>query len=448
MVRGTWRGTLTQPYAVKMFPGIWNAHPRYHMRTVMVKENDVDGAFHLLNRLMEVEGLMKIIRNTQYYQKPFMQRKALSMEASKAIFNEDMASGGDLPADVVNYMYEYGAFLIFKDFPEGNEFGIDYKTFKVGPKFMGVKMIPPGIHFVYCSVKGAPRIGFFHNFVAREIMVKKWDKSKETFVEEAASEDEVERFRANLKNIDGMLGPYPYETYRNWYALTDFVNVATINRVNPEKGMISAQAELVTMETACMENSDLNEGAGCSTRVDRDHPTRIRFVDQQGLPIMKIRPGFEIQFVEIPQLAIPKNRAGIDYTDRLNKLLSKQLNGDWKQLLAECQYAFACFLLGQVFEGFEQWKRLIHLLCSCPTALRTHNDLYLAFIRVLYFQLKECPHDFFVDIVSRDNFLTTTLSMLFANIRDLTSVDDVLRKKTQNFKLYLTKTFKWDFECA
>lgn len=40
----------------------------------------------------------------------------------------------------------------------------------------------------------------------------------------------------------------------------------------------------------------------------------------------------------------------------------------------------------------------------------------MALISVLHFQLKECPEDFFVDIVSRDNFLTTTLSRMFGNI--------------------------------
>lgn len=40
----------------------------------------------------------------------------------------------------------------------------------------------------------------------------------------------------------------------------------------------------------------------------------------------------------------------------------------------------------------------------------------MALIPVLHFQLKECPEDFFVDIVSRDNFLTTTLSRMFGNI--------------------------------
>uniref|UniRef100_A0A1I7XU94 28S ribosomal protein S21, mitochondrial n=1 Tax=Heterorhabditis bacteriophora TaxID=37862 RepID=A0A1I7XU94_HETBA len=56
----------------------------------MVKNNDVDSALLLLNRLLDSEGLLKIIRRTQFYQKPYMQRKQLSIEASTAIFNEDM----------------------------------------------------------------------------------------------------------------------------------------------------------------------------------------------------------------------------------------------------------------------------------------------------------------------------------------------------------------------
>ena len=38
---------------------------------------------------MEKEGLLKIIRNTRYYQKPYMQRNNLSLAASRAICQED-----------------------------------------------------------------------------------------------------------------------------------------------------------------------------------------------------------------------------------------------------------------------------------------------------------------------------------------------------------------------
>lgn len=48
---------------------------------------------------------------------------------------------------------------MLKDLPVGSEFGIDYKSWNTGEKFLGLKMIPPGVHFVYVSMKGAPRIG-------------------------------------------------------------------------------------------------------------------------------------------------------------------------------------------------------------------------------------------------------------------------------------------------
>lgn len=43
--------------------------------------------------------------------------------------------------------------------------------------------------------------------------------------------------------------------------------------------------------------------------------------------------------------------------------------------------------------------------------MRRRKELYLGLIAVLYHQLGEIPPDFFVDIVSQNNFLTTTLQV-------------------------------------
>lgn len=48
MVRA-WRGNLIQPFAVRLH-GLWNAHPKFMTKTIMVENNDVDSAFTLLNR--------------------------------------------------------------------------------------------------------------------------------------------------------------------------------------------------------------------------------------------------------------------------------------------------------------------------------------------------------------------------------------------------------------
>lgn len=53
-------------------------------------------------------------------------------------------------------LFESGSCLLCLDVPVGTEFGIDYMTWSVGDKFKGVKLIPPGIHFVHTSPKGYP----------------------------------------------------------------------------------------------------------------------------------------------------------------------------------------------------------------------------------------------------------------------------------------------------
>lgn len=51
--------------------------------------------------------------------------------------------------DTARVLFNEGAILVLLGMPEGTEFGIDYNSWVVGPLFKGVKMIPPGIHYVY-----------------------------------------------------------------------------------------------------------------------------------------------------------------------------------------------------------------------------------------------------------------------------------------------------------
>ena len=55
--------------------------------------------------------------------------------------------------------------VLVENAPRGIEFGIDYNTWYIGPRFSGIQSIPNGFHFVFTSnVKGkqhAPRNGLF-----------------------------------------------------------------------------------------------------------------------------------------------------------------------------------------------------------------------------------------------------------------------------------------------
>ena len=78
---------------------------------------------------------------------------------------------------------EYG-FLLLLDSPESLQFGIDNQYWETGKLFKGVKLIPPGPHFVYYSLKDEDyqnRMGFFIYIKEsnkpdhQDVIVKKWN---------------------------------------------------------------------------------------------------------------------------------------------------------------------------------------------------------------------------------------------------------------------------------
>ena len=46
-------------------------------------------------------------------------------------------------------LFDVGAMLVLLDVPPETEIGIDMHSWQTGEKFKGIKMIPPGIHFIY-----------------------------------------------------------------------------------------------------------------------------------------------------------------------------------------------------------------------------------------------------------------------------------------------------------
>jgi A1 cistron-splicing factor AAR2 len=70
-------------------------------------------------------------------------------------------------AEQARRLVETGGSLLLLDVPPSTQFGINQQMFLVGPKFRGLKMLPPGPHFVYYSSKSrygmdtSPTIGFF-----------------------------------------------------------------------------------------------------------------------------------------------------------------------------------------------------------------------------------------------------------------------------------------------
>nr|CAG4640692.1 EOG090X02H9 [Eulimnadia texana] len=204
--------------------------------------------------------------------------------------------------ELANRLFEEGAFLVFTNVPVGTEFGIDMNTWNTGEKFKGVKLIPPGLHFVYYSAVSkdgqvAPRTGFFHFFKKQEIVAKKWVATDEDF-EDITDEEEIERFRANLKNLDPFLGAYPLESWKKWVSLSNKITGFVLDKIEPLKKKISSVADLIPGEK--QKTSELR-----LTRQEKE---------DQMLPSMQPRPGTELRFTAIPANPFPEGATAAERT--------------------------------------------------------------------------------------------------------------------------------------
>ena len=301
--------------------------------------------------------------------------------------------------------------------------------------------------------------------------------------------EEIQRLEFNLKNFDRNLGAYPYDSWKKWVSLTNKISTVTIKRLEPTSGMIHSVTELIpevykssSRESSNRENmksstismepreyllkSNNPETPGLATGSDLANKRNLTEEDRenQKLPKMQCLPSMKIRYTAIPaQYPIGSTPAEItkhsmDSTYQLNQYLNvfKRLYGDVvsssmsdrsqvDEVLGELQFSFICFLVGQNYEAFEQWKQLLKMFCTSDEALANHTHLYMTLINDLHFQIREVPGDFFVDIVSSNNFLVSLLTTLFALVRDNSEINSTLKIRMEKFKTSLSLKFNWDF---
>lgn len=376
--------------------------------------------------------------------------------------------------ETAQILFREGATMVCLDVPEGTEFGFDYSSWTAGPLFKGVKMIPPGIHFVYYSARNkqtdevGPRTGTFINFEQKSVVVRKWNPIAEELTEDGISADDVQRIQDNLKDLDRFLGPYPYEGYKKWVSLSNFITPELLDKLQPQSKRICSVTDLVS-EVSNTQSRKLRKTSGSTkTSEDQDEtnvskekdlqdnkeenaePTSLKDAESR-LPYMKVREESKIQFSKIPKQKYPPGcspaemtKYSIDSSYALESILCSNYKDNEAKILGEIQFAFICFLIGQVLDAFEQWKNLVHVMCTSEEALQNHASLFLNFISVIHYHIQETPEDFFVDILSANNFLTSTLQEFFSNLENMSSDSD-LKKRGLKFRDYLTQKFKWDF---
>ncbi|CAK9150643.1 unnamed protein product [Ilex paraguariensis] len=354
-----------------------------------------------------------------------------------------------------------GATLLLLDVPQYTLIGIDTQTFSVGPAFKGIKMIPPGPHFVFYSSSSrdghefSPIIGFFIHATPSEVIVRRWDQQEERLFK--LPEEEEVRYSEAVKSLefDRHLGPYSLERYGDWKQLSNYITKSTIEHIEPIGGEITVACEsemVVNSPKTSMEEvlAEQLKSGKFSSLIDKPKRSGCYYT-----PIPRVIKHKGISGQELTNL-------NLDKTHLLESILNNDYGGDEDLLLAELQFAFVAFLIGQSLEAFLQWKTLVSLLLGCTEApFHTRSRLFTKFIKAIYYQLKYGLQKDNTDTgvaergalalldeswISAGSFLHHLCKDFFSLVLEAPVVDGGLLTATRKLKTLLEGTLGWEFQ--
>lgn len=337
---------------------------------------------------------------------------------------EALEETGALARQAVERYHETGTVLCL-DFPEGGQFGVDWRSYRTGKGFLGIKGLTRGMHFAVYGLHpdGVDMRGFFFHVEPGSVVVRRWDAGEEEFVREGADVEAGLTSAVHRLDFDGRLGPYEPST--EWRSLATHIDTSALEAVGLKVGVS------ITPEPST--GGGPADGAVV-------HPT---------FPALRRSAG------SAPRRgpAVEVTRYHFDGTQRLDGLLDADLADIHRDrarreacLLGTMQIAYLVFLHLHSFSSLEYWKEIVALLCSCDAALEeeARQPFFATFVRVLRAQLKVLPADLFADDLLRDNFLAQALRGLHELTRDPCSVGPSLRAALGELWALLSDRFEFD----
>ena len=279
--------------------------------------------------------------------------------------------------------------LLLLNSPKKMQFGIDLSQWVIGEKFMGIKFIPIGVHYISFSLSeenNAFKQGFFIEIEEgknkSKNIIREWSSKYETFVK--LNDEMNKNYSIGLDNLDfdQFLGNYPYEQIQNWNDLTNFLDKGIINKLQKNIDM--------TMCPEIKEEDKNNEQNNETKNIN--------------LQMMSYE---NIEFTEF-YLNQPKYINSLDKSALLEKIISK-LNSP-NEFLGEFQYTFILFLIGEVYEALKQWKDIFILISSSENLLNKYEKFFCDFTEIIYNQLRLFPDDLMHDVILDNNFLKRYLT--------------------------------------
>ena len=306
-----------------------------------------------------------------------------------------------IDSELARKLFEHGAVLIVAGVPNGTEFSMDCTKNVVAERFRGVKMIPPGPHFVSCASKGpygdmAPRVGFIHYYKEREIIIREWNQGTEELAVRTKGDADLEkqRIRENLQDLDMYLAPYDYSKMAKWRALSEHITEAIVQRLCPANGIIRNCVDLLSCPD---EDRPRGHGVEIMSPVTRRIKQNSTYDEDELLPDLKPIPGTNSNYTRVPDKC-PKDASPAEVSKHhLDSIAAvDELLGGFEspeELLGEIQFAFVAFFAGGSVEGLAHWRKLLGLLAHSETATEKYSAFYKKYLKVLSVQIPELPEE-------------------------------------------------------
>ncbi|PVV01860.1 hypothetical protein BB560_003709 [Smittium megazygosporum] len=379
----------------------------------------------------------------------------------------------------LNSLYDKGGFFVITGLSPNTrlEFGIDLNIWDTAEKFMGLKLIPSGLHLIsYSSIDKNNSVGlkssFFTYFKPGQLLVLNWNKETESLQESTLSVDELSALRNRIRDLDKNLGCYPIldqildqpgsskrpkqnsDLYDQWIKLTNYISENTLANVF---GCSSIIRNVYTFSSATGSGYDTREYQDAiktlesiNNNVEDKNQNKIisNNLDDK-LDFLNNEPGkdsFFFKTIDLKKSFDSKTHTpsqissySVDKSFLLANVLNRYSEGPIG-LLGEMQITFLLLLIGQNFAGFEHYKQIVGLVTQSSSAIaysvgnnKEFDDilgdntkkikgdsllkgLFVPFTKILIKQLKHCPEDFFSSLLTSDNFFVKCIRDYIVNV--------------------------------
>ncbi len=303
-------------------------------------------------------------------------------------------------------------------FPDSWHVGLDMQMWQMTSKFHGLCNVPSGIHYVYYSDPNDwHRQGFFFVPDEENVTIHKWDARSESFlrvIDRTEYNTLVRRTREDMEVISGIVDFNQLscvEDVSKWRGLSNFISAEVVSRIQP---------------------------AGDRPIHNVSQPYRGAMSEAVPSlfwsPIGPLRLDTRLSPSEI-------SAVHLDTTLHLNQFIQSTAYVDKdNSVLGEFQAAYLLFQLGQNYEAFLQYRKLLELFLGCSDeGVRNNSQLFSKFMQLVIPQIKEFPDDFLVEDSDNPVFILALLArfldtcneinLSLRNELGLEKLDKVIRAK-------------------